>query len=117
MKKIAIPVIEGKLSQYFGQCSHYLIYEIEGDEIVKTELEIPVSYDLSEIPEWAAKQGITDIITYKIDQQIISKFINNKINLFIGVPFDTPQNLIDDYLNGRLISDEKIIKEITELVK
>ena len=77
-------------------------------------MEIPPFHELTKLPDWATQQGITDIIAYKIDNRIISQFIKNKINLFVGVRFDTPQALIDDYLNGRLKSDEKIIREITE---
>jgi predicted Fe-Mo cluster-binding NifX family protein len=116
MKRVAIPIIHGKLSQYFGQCSHYQIFEINGNQITRSELEVPPFSNLSQLPEWASQQGITDIIAYKIDHRIISRFINNKINLFVGVGFDSPQALIDDYLNGRLKSDEKIIREITESI-
>jgi predicted Fe-Mo cluster-binding NifX family protein len=116
MKRVAIPIVQGKLSQYFGQCSHYLIFDIDGKKISSTELEVPPLHDLIGIPGWAAQQGITDIIAYKIDSRIISRFINNKINLFVGVRFDTPLALIDDFINGRLKSDEKIIREITETV-
>ena len=116
MKKVAIPVIEGQLSQYFGQCSHYLVYEIEGNHIIFKQLEVPFFDDLTDLADWAARQGITDIIAYKIDQRIISRFISNKINLFLGVRSDTPQALIEDYLNGRLKSDGRIIKEITDTV-
>lgn len=116
MKRIAIPVFEGKLSQQFGQCSHFLVYEIGGNSMKHSELKLPFFDDLSELPDWTARQGITDIIAHKIDQRIISRFISNKINLFIGVRFDTPQVLIEDYINGRLTSDGKIIREITESI-
>ncbi|MBN1822098.1 MAG: hypothetical protein JW833_15365 [Prolixibacteraceae bacterium] len=116
MKRVAIPIVDGKLSRYFGQCSHYLVFEIESKNISEKIIEIPAFDDLTNLPEWAAGQGITDIIAYKVDQRIISKFISNKINLFVGVPFDTPQTLIENYLSGRLKSDEKIIKEITESI-
>ncbi len=114
MKRIAIPVNDNILSEYFGQCSHYEIFEIEGEKITHNKVGYPPHHDVTRLPEWAAQQGITDVITYKIDNRIISRFINNKINLFIGVPLLSPDILIDDYLNGRLKSDEKIIKEIQD---
>ena len=41
MKRIAIPVHNGKLSEYFGRCSYYKIYEVDGKSVVERELELP----------------------------------------------------------------------------
>jgi predicted Fe-Mo cluster-binding NifX family protein len=113
MKKVAIPVVQGRLSEYFGHCNHYEIFEIEGNEIQSNAIEMPPCKDLTKLPEWAAQQGITDIIVYKVDKRIISLFSRHKINLFVGIAINTPQNLIEDYLSGRLRSDEKIIQKLT----
>lgn len=113
MKRIAIPVSEEKLSEYFGQCSHYEIFEIDMDIIHRKVAEIPPYNDITKLPEWVASQGITDVITYKIDKLIISLFMQNKINLFVGIKVNTPQAIIEEYLNGTLKSDYSIISEIT----
>ncbi|VAW20415.1 hypothetical protein MNBD_BACTEROID01-2040 [hydrothermal vent metagenome] len=115
MKRVAIPVVHGKLSEYFGQCSHYEIFEIVGGAVTSSKTEVLSHYDVAGLPDWAAQQGITDIIAYKVDKSIITRFVNNKINLFIGAPVNPPAILIEDYLNGRLKSDERIIREITSI--
>jgi len=112
MKRVAIPVIKGQLSEYFGQCNHYEIFEIDNGNVKSEELEIPPKEDITKLPEWAANEGITDIIVYKINKRIITLFTPFRINLFVGIPISTPRNLIEDYINGRLKSDEKIISEI-----
>jgi len=112
MKRVAVPVVKGHLSEYFGQCSHYEIYEIDGENVKSEEIEIPPKEDITKLPEWAASEGITDIIAYKINKRIITLFTSFRINLFVGIPINTPRNLIEDYINGRLKSDEKIISEI-----
>jgi len=113
MKQVAIPVVQGRLSEYFGQCSHYEIFEIKGKKIQSNKIEVPPDKELAKLPVWASQQGITDIIAYKVDKKIISMFSSYKINLFVGIPINTPQNLIEDYVNGILKSDDKIINEIT----
>ncbi|MBN2214705.1 MAG: hypothetical protein JW723_10710 [Bacteroidales bacterium] len=113
MKKVAIPVVQGRLSEYFGQCNHYEIFEIAGKKIKSNAIEVPPYKELVRLPEWAAQQGITDIIAYKVDKKIISLFSSHKINLFVGIAINTPQNLIEDYLSGSLRSDERIIQELT----
>jgi predicted Fe-Mo cluster-binding NifX family protein len=112
MKRVAIPVVNGHLSEYFGQCNHYEIFSIDDNTIKSEAVEIPPKSDILKLPEWAAGEGITDIITYKIDKQIMGLFSPYRINLFVGIPIESPRNLIDDYLNGRLKSDEAIIAEI-----
>ena len=113
MKRIAIPIVKGKLSEYFGQCSHYKIFDVDSKNIHSDRIEVLLYKDITTLPEWALKQGITDIIAHKVDKKIISLFINKKINLFVGISINTPDMLIEDYINGHLKSDEKIINEIT----
>ena len=114
MKRIAIPVYNGKLSEYFGRCSYYKIYEVEGKSMIGKELELPDINSIEELPAWASTKGITDIITYKIDKQIISLFNAYKINLFVGIEMNTPENLIREFLDERMTSDNRIITEIIE---
>ena len=112
MKRVAIPVIKGKLSETFEKCHYCEIFEIDGDNVKSNEIEMPPS-DPAKLPEWAEKQGITDFIVYKIDKKIISLFTGKKINLFVGIRIDSPEKLIEAYVSGTLKSDEKVISEIT----
>jgi hypothetical protein len=91
------------------------VFEIDGGEITNKKLEFPPHHDVIKLPKWASSQGITDVIAYKVDKKIISKFAFHKINLYIGVKAEIPEVLIDDYINGRLNSDEQIILEITKI--
>ena len=112
MKRVAIPVNDGKLSEHFGRCSHYKIFEIDGASVGEQEYSLPEVDSIGELPAWASGKGITDIITHRIDRQIIMLFGKFKINLFVGVPIDTPENLINEYLNERIVSNSTIITEI-----
>ena len=112
MKRVAIPIIDGRMCEYFEKCSYCEIFEIDRDSVKSIETEVLPS-DIAQLPEWANQQGITDIIAYKIDKKIISLFTEEKINLFVGINSDTSVRLIEAYVNGTLKSDEKIILEIT----
>ena len=117
MKRVAIPIKDNTLSDYFGTCNFYEIFEIEGESILKKAHVIPSGITAMELPKWLQKQGVTDVIAYKVDRNIISLFASKKVNLFVGVPVNKTQKLIDDYLNGKLESDKNIINEITNLKK
>jgi len=75
--------------------------------------QIPEGIALSDLPGWLQKQGITDVIAYKVNREIISLFASKKVNLFVGIPINTSENLIEDYLNGTLNSDKDVIAELT----
>jgi predicted Fe-Mo cluster-binding NifX family protein len=113
MKRVAIPILENRLSEYFGECTYYEIFEIENGKVQKRTNEMPTVSDVSELPLWLKQKNITDVIVYKVNKNIISLFASKKVNLFVGVPQDTSEKLIDDYLNGKLESDKNIIEEIT----
>lgn len=66
------------------------------------------------MPSWIADQGITDVLTYKIDSRIMDLFAHYKINLYIGVKCTSADEIIERYLNGKLRSDERIISEINK---
>jgi hypothetical protein len=115
-KRVAIPVTNELLSEYFGDCSHYEIFEIDGKIVDRKEAGFPAGTVANELPGWLEEKGITDVITFRVNSKIINLFTSRKVNLFVGVPIDSPQNLIEAYLQGKLESDEKIIQEITVAV-
>ena len=114
MKRIAIPVFNDHLSEYFGECSYYEIYEIDHKVLNKKLVELPSGIVITDLPEWLEKQGVTDVIAYKVNRQVISLFASKKVNLFVGLPQQNREKLIDEYLNGKLESDKKIIAELTQ---
>ncbi|MRT92509.1 hypothetical protein [Ancylomarina sp. 16SWW S1-10-2] len=113
MKRIAIPIERGKLSEYFGNCNHFEIFEIDERFTEKNRLEVPFKLK-TELPNWLASEGVTDVIMYKIDKLILKMFQTHKMNLFIGVRIDYPNNIINDYIDGKLYSDDTIISEIID---
>ena len=103
--KIAIPVKDNLLSEMFGDCSGYVIYDINNNSVVDTTHEVPPLKSVSTVLKWVKEWGITDIIVHRIDTSIVNFFSDTKINMFIGVPIDNPNKLIDEYLKGTLRSD------------
>ena len=113
IKRVAIPLDQEQLSEYLADCTHYNVYEISGENIDYSSLSAPVLKNIEELPKWISDQGITDLIAYKMDRKIISRLTEHKINLFLGAPFVSPEELVNAYVMGRLRSNEQIIQEIT----
>lgn len=114
MNKIAIPIKKGMLSEYFEECNHFEIFSIYEKHVNINAIEVPHVKQESEIPQWLKSLGITDVISYKIDKQTINTFQAYKMNLFIGIRKTNPHEIIKDFIEGKLYSDEAIISEITK---
>lgn len=112
MTRIVIPAFEGNLSELFCQCSHFVFVEIEKSVVKTYSVEVPSINDLPELLDWLKDKNVTDVIAHKIDKQIINQFIILKMNLFLGIEIRSLKHIIAEYLNGNLLSDEKLIAEI-----
>lgn len=111
--QIAIPVLSGNLSEYLGACGHFEIYGIEEDVKVRSKASVPAENINKELSVWLEEKGITDIILHKANPEIIHRIASKKVNLFVGVSIDSPLNLIEAIIQGRLESDINILRELT----
>lgn len=102
LRKIAIPVAEGKLSAHFGHAPYFYIYHTADNEIVKEQLETPPPHEFGVIPNWLAEIEVTDMIAGGIGPKAIDILNERNINVFTGAPAEEPQKVIKDFLNGTL---------------
>lgn len=109
MVKVAIPVTGDLLSENFGDCAYYEIYEIDDKEVVSKKKDVSPKKRMSELSKWAEASGITDVIVHGIDNPSVNYFSTTKINLFVGVTINEPELLIEEYLKGTLQSDAQNI--------
>ena len=102
MQKIAIPVLDHKLSPHFKTSPLFKIFLVE-DQTIVNETVIHLPSQLSEsLAVWLAKKGVTDVITSEIGHKEINLFNQHKINVFVGVKPKTPTDLVQEYINGTL---------------
>jgi len=102
MKKIAIPVIDGKLSAHFGHAPYFFIYQTEDNKIIKEQMETPPPHEFGVIPNWLAENKVTDLITGGIGPKAVDILNQNNINVFSGAPVDEPGKVINAFLSGTL---------------
>ena len=102
MRKIAIPVLEHKLSPHFGLCSHFKFYWEENGTIIKDDL-FPAPAQLPDlIPNWLIERGVTDVIAAGIGLKPIEILNRHKINVFVGVKMKDLNELVRELLDGTL---------------
>ena len=108
--KIAIPLADGKLSAHFGHCERFALIEADAAQkkIVKREdLEAP-PHEPGLLPKWLAERGTNLIIAGGMGQRAQALFCEHGIEVVIGAPAETPENLVNSYLAGTLQSGENV---------
>jgi predicted Fe-Mo cluster-binding NifX family protein len=106
MTKVAIPVSDGILSQHFGHCQHFALYHIADGKVENAEILDAPPHQPGLLPKWLAEKGATDILAGGMGQRAIAIFNQFKINVFVGVPSKSADDLIKDYLQGILVTNE-----------
>ena len=102
--RIAIPVQGGMLNIHFGQSRLFHLYDISGGEIRGRSEVVPPEHGPEVYPRWLAELGVTDVITGGIGRQAIDVFLREKINVFDGAPVTEAEQLVNDFLAGKLES-------------
>lgn len=108
--KIAIPLADGKLSAHFGHCERFALIEVDPAEkkvLKREDLEAP-PHEPGLLPKWLAERGANLIIAGGMGQRAQALFCEHGIEVIIGAPAETPENLANSYLAGTLQSGENV---------
>lgn len=108
--KIAIPLIEGRLSMHFGHCEEFAILEAdqEGKTVVSTSLHRAPPHEPGSLPRWLHELGADVIIAGGMGQRAQQLFSENGITVVVGAPAETAEQLASAYLRGTLQAGENI---------
>jgi ATP-binding protein involved in chromosome partitioning len=108
--RIAIPLTNGKLSQHFGHCEQFAIIDADATtkDIKSQRFETPPPHEPGVLPQWLAGLSVDLIIAGGMGQRAKGLFTENNIDVVIGSPVDSPEELISGYLEGRLQCGENI---------
>jgi len=98
--KIAIPLVEGKLSAHFGHCEQFAIVNVdpESKAIQSQDLLAPPAHEPGVLPAWLAEQGVSVIIAGGMGQRAQGLFTQQNIQVIVGAPSETPERLVASYL-------------------
>jgi predicted Fe-Mo cluster-binding NifX family protein len=103
MKRIAIPLVEGKLCLHFGHCQQFGIYDVEEDgRIIASSQTTPPPHEPGVLPRWLHEQGVSLVIAGGMGGRAQELFASNGIEVMVGAPSEAPEALIGSYIQGQL---------------
>lgn len=108
--RIAIPVVDGKLSQHFGHSEVFAIVDTDGDsgQVLNRKDLTPPRHEPGILPKWLHGEGVNIIIAGGMGQRAQQLFAQNQIQVVVGAPAESPENLVSAYLNDTLQAGENI---------
>jgi len=108
--RIAVPLVEGRLSMHFGHCEEFAIVEVdEGTrEILNSSKHQPPAHEPGALPRWLHEQGVNVIIAGGMGQRAQQLFAQNDIEVVVGAPSEAPEDLVSAYLEGSLQAGDNV---------
>ncbi|MCK4541580.1 MAG: NifB/NifX family molybdenum-iron cluster-binding protein [Spirochaetales bacterium] len=109
MKRIfAVPTENRKLCAHFGHCESFAILEVEDDKIVKESYLDPPVHQPGTYPAFLAEKGVNTIIAGGMGVMAQNLFIENNIEVFMGIDAENPAKLVEKYLQSELENGDNL---------
>jgi ATP-binding protein involved in chromosome partitioning len=108
--KIAVPVVEGRLSSHFGHCDEFVFFDVELEKrkIVGQEKATPPPHEPGVLPAWLGEKGANMIIAGGMGTRAQDLFRENGIKVLIGAPTEEPGKIVESYLAGTFVGGDNI---------
>lgn len=108
--KIAIPVQNGILCNHFGHCETFAILEVDtSQEQILTRRDVPAPpHQPGFLPPWLKEKGVDLVIAGGMGQRALSMFKEQGVDVLVGAPGLTPEELVFRYLKGTLVLGQNV---------
>jgi len=108
--RIAIPLVQGKLSLHFGHCDQFAVIDTDEDaaKIANREDLAPPSHEPGVLPKWLGGMGVNVIIAGGMGQRAQQLFTENDIKVVVGASSSTPEELVSAFLQDTLQTGDNI---------
>lgn len=100
--KIALPMENGLICPHFGHCEYFAVVTVEAGKIVDVKTLTPPEHKPGVYPKWISSHGVTDVIAGGIGEKAIKLFNHFDINVFVGAPVNSAEQIVTDFVAGNL---------------
>jgi predicted Fe-Mo cluster-binding NifX family protein len=105
MTKIAIPSDNGLVSEHFGYCSQFIIFEIDQNKILQKTIVDNPGHQPGSLPPFLHEKGVNQVLAGGMGSRAIDLFQQVGIDVITGVS-GSVDKVIEEFLAGLLKSDK-----------
>ena len=110
MKKIAVASEIGMVSEHFGHCKAFMIFDTENDQIIQSETIANPGHKPGFLPNFLNDLGVNVIISGGMGSGALEIFNEKKIEVIVGAQGDAIA-AAQAYIQGSLKSTESVCHE------
>jgi len=106
--RYAIPTADGRLTLHFGHADQFALVDAADGEIQSVRSAPPPPHAPGVLPQWLKEQGVDVVIAGGMGQRAQALFAEQGIEVVVGAPAETPEDLVRRHLAGTLVSGTNI---------
>ncbi|MCD6355626.1 MAG: ATPase [Prolixibacteraceae bacterium] len=106
--KFAIPMFNGQITAHFGHCEKFAIVQTNDGQVINEQMVTPPVHQPGVYPRFLAEQDVQVIIAGGMGQQAQNLFVQNNIEVKLGVTGGTAKELVENYLADQLNTGDNL---------
>jgi ATP-binding protein involved in chromosome partitioning len=108
--RIAIPVVNGRLSAHFGHCEEFALVDVDPEEkkVIGKEMLPAPEHQPGLLPKWLAERGANVIIAGGMGMRAQNLFAEQGIAVVVGAATEEAETIAQQYLAGVLETGDNI---------
>ncbi|MGI6695926.1 MAG: NifB/NifX family molybdenum-iron cluster-binding protein [Christensenellales bacterium] len=110
MLKIAVASDKGMVSDHFGHCEGFMLFDVENNQIMKTETVSNPGHKPGFLPNFLADRGVNVIISGGMGGGAVGIFNERNVEVIVGTSGDVKE-AVEAYLKGALKSTGSVCHE------
>ena len=110
MTRVAIPIEENRLSVHFGHSQRFALIDVDTESkqvLARQDVDAP-EHQPGVFPRWLAANGARLVIAGAMGTNAQHLLAQAGIRVLTGAAAETPENLVEAYLEGKLRLEQKI---------
>lgn len=113
MKKVAVPIENGRFSPHFGGADQFSIFEVDDRVrlVVNQTSATPPPHEKGAFPRFLEGLGVQVVLAGNMGPRAIQMLEHYGIEVWTGVQGVTPEGLVQDYLKGDLTATGEPCRE------
>ena len=103
--KVAIAKEGDFVSEHFGHCTEYAVFNVENKKITSQEILESPGHEPGKLPVFLAGHKVTHVLAGGMGPRAVDLFCENNIEVFLGVQGKI-ETVVRDFMAGKIAQGE-----------
>jgi len=104
--KVALAVDNNMITEHFGYCEYFVVYEVSGKEVLGSEIIKNPSHQAGFLPKFLKEHNIDVVIVGNMGTNAVNRLKALNIEYYLGAKGKLV-DVLNQYLEGTLVSSDE----------